>query len=949
MLRKISLGGGYLYKQLNKDVKEINKVFLSLFSVGIILIAIFVGVNITKSSYALFSDKIKGEKTIEVEVDNNLDKSGANKPMLDDNMIAVYYDEEANVWRKADSENKRYHYKWYDYDNKMWANSVTVKETNREAYLKAELGTEISMDDILTMQVWVPRYKYKVWNYNSDGVTYSNPKEIEIVFEKKVNSTGTVKCIDDLNNINGSSESCYDNENNGIKDNVSFYTHPAFTFGSEELEGFWVGKFELTGTIDNITVKPNETSIRNYNVSSFETNIMTMNDSGNKYGFETSDDTHVMKNMEWGAVAYLSHSKYGTCTDGECNRVGKNNNSNYITGCGDSYNSSASANCNSYETELGMASSTTGNIYGIYDMSGGSHEYIMGNTVYDDEVMISGSTTDLNSGYSGIIYNSGAYTSYTGEYSYPEDKYYDKYSSGATLDFKRGKLGDASKEVKMDETSHGNWYSQGSNMPNNAASWVLRGANFEYSTSAGIFSHNYHYGNAVSTYSSRLVIKSSKKSENRMNSCEFYGPYSTSSLNTEQTSYAYDGDKIYYNLICNANSGIEAGQISIENIKSSNDKMLKATRIVSETYQEIEEHDWKGYSYVIEAEVYNDGENVEKPYIYIEPYTVKSLNNYYDDGAKSDGVRVGLLRANKQNNAKDVLTCNSISLEKEEYMEKVLEKRIEKVGSGTRQAVVEAARFLALEFPYAISYYWTDGIKDYPKTGYYLNKGLYLSKDDDDSSDDAPWGCDREKQALEMGIFKIGEKYPNGLECSGFTTWALINGGFEETGGWYTEIFKESSQSGKVYMYQNTYNPETHSLGYSNIFDYYMADSAKAKLASDTWANLDPSSKVCINSSCGLSDYNEIDNYDIKAGDLIWKKGHVGMVIGIVSNGNNTNYYVSEATYTLGTYANYSYRGLRTVMYTTSELYNSSVGWTHVVKMDDIYGDGNLTNYKPYW
>ena len=23
------------------------------------------------------------------------------------------------------------------------------------------------MDDILTMQVWIPRYKYKVWNYNS--------------------------------------------------------------------------------------------------------------------------------------------------------------------------------------------------------------------------------------------------------------------------------------------------------------------------------------------------------------------------------------------------------------------------------------------------------------------------------------------------------------------------------------------------------------------------------------------------------------------------------------------------------------------------------------------------------------------------------------------------------------------------------------------------------------
>ena len=62
------MGGGCFYRTLNKDVKEINKVFISLFSVGIILVAIFVGVNITKTSYALFSDTIVGEKTIEVEV-----------------------------------------------------------------------------------------------------------------------------------------------------------------------------------------------------------------------------------------------------------------------------------------------------------------------------------------------------------------------------------------------------------------------------------------------------------------------------------------------------------------------------------------------------------------------------------------------------------------------------------------------------------------------------------------------------------------------------------------------------------------------------------------------------------------------------------------------------------------------------------------------------------------
>ena len=62
-------GGGFFTNLLNKDVKEIKKIYLSLISVGIICLGIFLGVNITKSSYALFSASIKGEKTIEVEVD----------------------------------------------------------------------------------------------------------------------------------------------------------------------------------------------------------------------------------------------------------------------------------------------------------------------------------------------------------------------------------------------------------------------------------------------------------------------------------------------------------------------------------------------------------------------------------------------------------------------------------------------------------------------------------------------------------------------------------------------------------------------------------------------------------------------------------------------------------------------------------------------------------------
>ena len=47
-------------------------------------------------------------------------------------MIPVYYEANSDtegVWKKADSKNLDSNYQWFDYDNYMWANAVTVKET----------------------------------------------------------------------------------------------------------------------------------------------------------------------------------------------------------------------------------------------------------------------------------------------------------------------------------------------------------------------------------------------------------------------------------------------------------------------------------------------------------------------------------------------------------------------------------------------------------------------------------------------------------------------------------------------------------------------------------------------------------------------------------------------------------------------------------------------------
>ena len=372
---------------LKTDVKIINSYFL-LAVIFIILI------SIGYSSYALFSFTKTSTNIIEATVGklkNNIDTSGANSPVLASNMIPVYYDEINNVWKKADVNNKDSSYQWYSYNSTgdkkgMWANAVTVKEANRQTYLNANVGTPISMDDITTMWVWIPRFN-AVTPSNYNGGTKANPGAIDVSFVKQ-------------------NETAID----------------AFTFGDKELSGFWYGKFEIGGTlassctnetcnVSNIVVKPNVSSLRNQTVSSFFFASRSMEQTGNSFGFVNIEvDTHMSKNNEWGAVAYLTQSIYGRCTSNTtCTEVGINNNTSYITGIGDKPSSTASSvKTNTYNTISGKNASTTGNIYGIYDMSGGAWEYVMG--IYNKNIKSSGFSTLPDNKY----YNNYTATSYTG-------------------------------------------------------------------------------------------------------------------------------------------------------------------------------------------------------------------------------------------------------------------------------------------------------------------------------------------------------------------------------------------------------------------------------------------------------------------------------------------------------------------------------------------------------
>ena len=411
------------------------------------------------------------------QVLTNLDTSGANEPLLASNMIPVYYD--GTTWRKADSTNSRGTYKWYDYANKMWANAVTVTSTNRSTYLNASLGTEIPMTDINTMWVWIPRFS-AVTPSNYNGGTQEAPGAIDVTF--------------------------VDNETSA---------HDAFTFGTKNLSGFWYGKFETSHTTlassttnnnlgcttetcsnaNGIIIKPNVTILRYNNVSNFFYASRSMEQSSNSYGFVSSEvDTHMSKNNEWGAVAYLTQSIYGRCTSStSCSEVGINNNSSYKTGYGAPAGSDNSITNGTYNTDLGKDASTTGNIYGIYDMSGGSWEYVMG--VYTDGTQNwSGYDSTYNSGFTGCLGSSCS--SYTGV-AYPESKYYNKYTTSSN--YTTGGLQHALIETQ-------NWYSDRANFVNSDYPWFMRGGIYIDSSNAGVFYFNYFNGSAHDYISVRLVI-----------------------------------------------------------------------------------------------------------------------------------------------------------------------------------------------------------------------------------------------------------------------------------------------------------------------------------------------------------------------------------------------------------------------------------------------------------
>lgn len=263
------------------------------------------------------------------------------------------------------------------------------------------------------------------------------------------------------------------------------------------------------------------------------------------------------------------------------------------------------------------------------------------------------------------------------------------------------------------------------------------------------------------------------------------------------------------------------------------------------------------------------------------------------DGSIQDKIEIivtDLISKIHIDNSRPFLSCGRYNEEESSLLEELLFYYVNEAGNQTRAGVVAAARFLSMQFPYKISYFLENGRLTQPERygdgeGRYYHKGLYLVPSKyslilKSRSGPAIWGC----PILEYD----SEVYrPNGLDCSGFVSWAILNGGFDigdqGANGWSYSDNDLTNHGDRQYI---------------------------------TWELL--------------------NSRKVKAGDLASIPGHIALVVGIDYT-NQMIYIAEELRYS---------QGLVVLSLSFSELLTHS-DFTHLVLMDEYYiNDGN---YNDMW
>ena len=148
--------------------------------------------------------------------------------------------------------------------------------------------------------------------------------------------------------------------------------------------------------------------------------------------------------------------------------------------------------------DVNKVASTTGNIYGIYDMSGGTWEYVMG--------VFANSDGEKWSHGSGFVGKSGANGTEVEGLSWPNEKYYEIYkaNSGTSISLTTACNGKICYGHALSETW--GWYSDYMSFAVLHAPRFIRGGRYSLGTSAGVFGSNSVHGNADVLSSARVVL-----------------------------------------------------------------------------------------------------------------------------------------------------------------------------------------------------------------------------------------------------------------------------------------------------------------------------------------------------------------------------------------------------------------------------------------------------------
>lgn len=153
-----------------------------------------------------------------------------------------------------------------------------------------------------------------------------------------------------------------------------------------------------------------------------------------------------------------------------------NNSSTYTTGCaGISVSAKIYSGCQyTYDVSMGMMASTTANITGVYDMSGGAFEYV---SAY---ISNGNNLTQYGNSIINSIINKNIYNNIQNIY------------------------GDAIYEIGA--VGVGAWNSDYLNMPNSSYPWFARGGNNGFTSGAGLFALTSTIGEGYGDFGFRVTV-----------------------------------------------------------------------------------------------------------------------------------------------------------------------------------------------------------------------------------------------------------------------------------------------------------------------------------------------------------------------------------------------------------------------------------------------------------